>query len=43
MGRACNMNGGEEKCIQDTGEKARRRETTTKTFMGNICERTAYR
>jgi hypothetical protein len=26
MGRACSTNGGEEKCIQDTGGKARRKE-----------------
>jgi hypothetical protein len=30
MGKACSTNGGEEECI-DTGGKARRKETTTKT------------
>jgi hypothetical protein len=27
MGKACNMNGGEEECIQDIGGKAGRKET----------------
>jgi hypothetical protein len=31
MGRACSTNGGEEECIQDTGGKVRRTETTRKT------------
>jgi hypothetical protein len=31
MGRACNMNEGEEECIYDIGGKARRKETTRKT------------
>jgi hypothetical protein len=31
MIRACSMHGSEEKCIQVTGEKARRKETTRKT------------
>jgi hypothetical protein len=31
MGRACNTNGGEEKCMQDIDGKARRKETTRKT------------
>jgi hypothetical protein len=31
IGRACSTNGGEEKCIEDIGEKARRKETTGKT------------
>jgi hypothetical protein len=30
MGRACSTNGGEQKCIDDIGVKARRKETTTK-------------
>jgi hypothetical protein len=30
MGRACNTNGGEDKCIEDIGGKARRKETTRK-------------
>jgi hypothetical protein len=30
MGRACSTNGGEEECIYDIGEKARRKETTRK-------------
>jgi hypothetical protein len=36
MGRACNMNGGEEECIKDTGGKSRRKQTTrkTKTLVG---------
>jgi hypothetical protein len=32
MGRACNMKGGEEECIQDIG-KARRKEATRRTKM----------
>jgi hypothetical protein len=31
MGRVCGMNGGEEECIEDIDEKARRKETTRKT------------
>jgi hypothetical protein len=31
MGRACSTNGGEEKCIYDIDEKARKIETTRKT------------
>jgi hypothetical protein len=31
MDRACNTNGGEEKCIKDIGGKARRKKTTRKT------------
>jgi hypothetical protein len=36
MGRACNTNGGDEKCIQDIGGKARRKETArkTETYVG---------
>jgi hypothetical protein len=30
MGRACSTNGVEEECIQDIGEKARRKEITRK-------------
>jgi hypothetical protein len=33
MGRACSRNKGEEERIQDTGGKARRKETTRKTKM----------
>jgi hypothetical protein len=31
MGRACNMNGGEEECREDIGGEARRKETMRKT------------
>jgi hypothetical protein len=31
MGRASTTNGGEKKCIEDIGGKARRKETTGKT------------
>jgi hypothetical protein len=31
MGRACSTNRGEEECIQNTGGKIRRKETTRKT------------
>jgi hypothetical protein len=31
MGRACNTYGGKEKCIEDIGGKARRKEATGKT------------
>jgi hypothetical protein len=31
MGRACSMNGGEEECIWDFGEKARQKKTAKKT------------
>jgi hypothetical protein len=36
MGWACNMNGGEEECVQDIGGEARRNETIrkTKTWVG---------
>jgi hypothetical protein len=39
MGREHSMNGGEEECIKDTGEKARKKETTrkTKTYVGGQC------
>jgi hypothetical protein len=32
MGRACRTN-GEEECIEDTGGRARKKETTRKTKM----------
>jgi hypothetical protein len=31
MGRACSTNVGDEECVEDIGEKARRKETTRKT------------
>jgi hypothetical protein len=31
MGRVCNMNGGEEECVQVIGGKARKKETIRKT------------
>jgi hypothetical protein len=31
MGRAFNLHGSEQECIQDSGGKARRKETTRKT------------
>jgi hypothetical protein len=31
MGRACITHGGEEECMKDIGEEARRKETTRKT------------
>jgi hypothetical protein len=31
MGGACSTNEGEEECLKDIGEKARRKETTRKT------------
>jgi hypothetical protein len=32
MGRVCSMNGREEECIQGFGVKARRKDTTRKTY-----------
>jgi hypothetical protein len=32
MGRACSKNGREEECIQDLGEKARKKEPTRKIY-----------
>jgi hypothetical protein len=36
MGTACNTNRSEEECIQDIGEKVRRKNTIrkTKTYVG---------
>jgi hypothetical protein len=31
VGRSCSTNGGDEKCVQDIGGKARSKETTGKT------------
>jgi hypothetical protein len=33
VGRACSRNEGEKECIQDIGEKSRRKKTTRKTKM----------